>query len=275
MNRAAPTFPLPRRFGRSVLLAAFLASLLALGAPAGRALAEAPTAGFDAANRLYERGQYADAAAAYQRLLPTGEASPALFFNLGNAFFKAGQMGRAIAAYRQAERLAPRDPDVRANLQFARNQVQGPSAPPGRWQRGLSSLTVNEWTDLTAGVFWLAFLLLAAGQWRPEWQRRLRAYAAVSAGAGVALGACLALAVADDPARRTAIVVAREAVVRTGPLDESQSAFTVYDGAELRVLDRKEDWLQVSAGGRRLGWLKRDAVLAPDAGTPGPVNGPA
>lgn len=135
-------------------------------------------------------------------------------------------------------------------------------------------MTVNEWTGLTAGAVWLAFLLLAAGQWRPEWRRRLRAYAAAGGGAGVLLGACLALAVADDPARRTAIVVAREAVVRTGPLDESQSAFTVYDGAELRVLDRKDDWFQVSVGGRRLGWLKRDAVLAPEAGTRRPAKRP-
>ena len=42
-------------------------------------------------------------------------------FQLGNAHFKSGQLGRAIAAYRQAEELAPRDPDLRANVQFTQS----------------------------------------------------------------------------------------------------------------------------------------------------------
>ena len=33
-----------------------------------------------------------------------------------------------------------------------------------------------------------------------------------------------------------------------------------HDGAELRVLDRKDDWLQVSDGARRIGWVKRSEV---------------
>jgi Flp pilus assembly protein TadD len=76
--------------------------------------------------------QIREAAAAYEQILTNGAVSPALYFNLGNAHFKAGQLGRAIAAYRQAERLTPRDPDVRANLQFARNRVQGPTLGHGR-----------------------------------------------------------------------------------------------------------------------------------------------
>src|SRR5262245_52855944 len=48
---------------------------------------------FDHANKLYEEGKFAEAAAAYEKMLRQGQASPALYFNLGNAFFKAGQIG--------------------------------------------------------------------------------------------------------------------------------------------------------------------------------------
>src|SRR6266699_3853607 len=92
---------------------------------------------FDQANRLYEEGKFTEAAAAYEKMLRQGQASPALYFNLGNAFFKAGQVGRAVLNYRLAERLAPRDPDVRANLKFARNSV-GPAPTPNWWQRWTS-----------------------------------------------------------------------------------------------------------------------------------------
>src|SRR5258708_6882523 len=94
--------------------------------------AEVSSGAFDAANKLYEQGKFADAAAGYEKLLQSGQVSEAIYFNWGNALFKSGQIGRAIAAYEQAERIAPRAPDVRANLQFARNQVPGPTLLPDR-----------------------------------------------------------------------------------------------------------------------------------------------
>ena len=96
--------------------------------PGGVMAADTP-AEFNAANKLYAEGKFAAAADAYQKIFQSGAVSPALYFNYGNAEFKSGNLGRAIAAYRQAAQLAPRDAEVRANLEFARNQVQGPHAP--------------------------------------------------------------------------------------------------------------------------------------------------
>ena len=116
-----------RRCGLGVLLWVLWA--------AWRVGAAEPAAAFDAANKLYEQGKPAEAAQAFERLAQAGQTSGPLYFNLGNACFKAGQIGRAIAAYRQAELLAPRDPDARANLQFARKQVEGPTLAPRRIAR--------------------------------------------------------------------------------------------------------------------------------------------
>jgi len=244
------------RFNHLLLLAASFVACGSLPLQASDLAAD-----FDAANKLYEERKYSDAVAAYEKLERTHLASPALYFNLGNAFFKSGQIGRAIVAYRQAESLAPRDPDVSANLQFARNQIPGPATAPSRWQRWLGTLTVNEWTKLAAAAFWLLFLFLAAGQWRPTLQRRLRVYTASVGGAAVVLFACLGLAWHEQRSTKTAVVITREAVVRQGPLDEASETFAVHDGAELSVLDHKDNWLLVSAGNRQFGWLKRDAVV--------------
>ena len=225
--------------------------------------AEVPASAFDSANKLYEEGKFAEAAAGYAKLAQSGQASSALYFNLGNAFFKSGQIGRAIAAYRTAGLLTPRDPDVRANLQFARNQVQGPTLSPSRWQRWLGRLTLNEWTLLAAGAVWLWFLLLALLQWSPGLGPALKGYVITLAIVTGLLCGCMAAAYYEARATRLAIVVAGEAVVRHGPLPESQTAFTLHDGAELRVLDQKDEWLEVSAGPRRIGWLRRDQVLLP------------
>ena len=239
---------------------------LLLGAPlCFRASAETSVAAFDAANRLYEQGKFKEAASAYEDMLRSGEASAALYFNLGNAFFKEGQMGRAIGAYRHAEKLNPRDPDLRANLQFARNQIQGPTLASTWWQRWLSRLSLNEWTWLAVSAIWLLLLLLTLLQWRPAWRQPLRAYAFTLATVTVLLCVCFAGALFLDRYSPQAIVVAREAAVRQGPLDEAPTTFTVRDGSELKVLDRKDEWLQVTADSRRSGWVRRDQVLV----TPG------
>jgi tetratricopeptide repeat protein len=246
-----------------VLLWILILSLLCPGA--GRAQSALSMA-FDAANKLYEEGKFTEAAQAYERMLKSGQVGPALWFNVGNAYFKSGQIGRALAAYLQAERITPRDPDVRANLQFARNQTQGPTQVPSRWHRWLGRLTLNEWTLLSAGAFWLWLLVLGLRQWRPTLKPGSR-------GLVVALGLATLLAVAGLGADwrevhlvQTAIVVTPEVTVHHGPLDESPTAFTAHDGAEFEVLDRKDQWLEISAGQSRIGWVRQDQVLLPPRG---------
>ena len=249
-----------RFMGRAVVLTLMFMALF-VGILPTAAATDAET-GFDSANRLYEQAKFADAATAYEKLIQAGSISPALLFNLGNACFKSGQIGRAVAAYRQAEQLTPRDPDVRANLQFAQNQVQGPTLRARFWQRGLGTLSLNEWTALASGALWLTFGLLIARQIKPALAGgTLRVWTWLAGATTLALGACLVLAFTQNPTRQIAIVTTTEATVRNGPFEESPTTFTAHDGAELRVLDRKNDWLQVTDGTRRIGWVKRDAMI--------------
>lgn len=249
----------PRRSQLSVapLRLCVFASILISTAQAWAATAAAD---FESANTLYGQGKFGEAAAAYQRLAQSHEASAAVYFNLGNAFFKSGQIGRALAAYRQAEQLTPRDPDVRANLQFARNQIQGPTLPPDRLQRWLGRLSLNEWALLAAAAVWVWFLLLALLQFRPALKPSLKSYVLPIGLLAAVLCVCLGATLYQSRFTRSAIVVAHDIAVHTSPLDESNTAFTAHDGAELRVLDRKDEWLQVSTDTRHIGWLRRDQV---------------
>src|SRR5262249_42156176 len=150
--------------------------------------------------------------------------------------------------------------DVRANLQFARNQIQGPTISMPGWQRWLNKLSLNEWTWLGAACLWLCFALLILAQWRPALKPALKKFVIALGVTAALVNTCLLAAVQLDRFTKTAVVVAQEAAVRQGPLDESQTAFTVHDGAELRVLDRKDDWLQVTTDSRRIGWVREDQV---------------
>lgn len=215
---------------------------------------------FDAANKLYAQSRFADAAAEYEKIIATGAVSSALYFNLGNAYFKAGQLGRAIAAYRQAEELAPRDPDVRANVQFARNRVQGPHLGMSMWRQKLGTFSVYEWMVFVTVAIWLMVGLFIVRMIKPSLSASLRPWTLVAITGTLLIFLCASLATSQSASAQTAIVVINDATIRTSPFDESPSAFTAHDGAELRVLDRKDEWLQVTDGSRNFGWIKRTAV---------------
>jgi tetratricopeptide (TPR) repeat protein len=218
------------------------------------------SAEFDAANKLYEQGKFAEAASAYQKLIQNlSDVSPAIYFNLGNAYFKSGELGQAIAAYRKAEAIAPRDPDVRANLQFIRARVQTPTGSPASWQQWLTTLTLNEWAVLTAVIVWVWLGLGIMIQFRPQLKQSLRAVLWCGGVAIFVFGGCTYAAWSSESAK-TAIIITKDAVLHNGPLDEAPTAATVHDGAELPVLDTKNDWLQVRVDNQRVGWVKREQV---------------
>ena len=125
-----------RTFQRYVLAGLLLLILVLLP----RAESAEVNVKFEQANRLYEQGKYGEAANAYESIVKSRGGSTALYFNLGNAYFKDGQLGRALFHYRMAERMAPRDPDIEANLRLTRERVAGASpassstrTSDGRW----------------------------------------------------------------------------------------------------------------------------------------------
>jgi tetratricopeptide (TPR) repeat protein len=227
---------------------------------AGNIFAADVAADFSAANQLYAEGKFADAASAYEKILASGAASPNLLFNYGNAEFKSGNLGKAIAAFRRAELLAPRDSEIRANLNFVRNQVQGATVREKFWQGWLGNLSLDEWTIFTTIAFWLTFLLLAAKQLRPALAPRLKSANWIFAALTIFSGTILGVQAAGHFSNQTAVVISSEAQIRSGPFDDAQNAFAVHDGAELSVLDRHGDWIQIADGSGRTGWLQAKQV---------------
>ena len=241
-----------------------------LSASVGRAAEGGVAAEFSAANKLYAEGKFAEAAAGWGKVIQeaqaAGTAAPALYFNYGNAEFKLGHLGLAIAAYRHAALLAPRDSEVLGNLEFVRNQVQGATVRPGRWQSWVGALTLNEGTLLTAAALWLTFLLLMARQIRPALAPRLRGLTVTATVVTLLSGAVLAVQAAGHFSRQTAVVTEANVIARSGPYDDALKTFAVHDGAELSVLDRHDDWFQVADGTGKTGWLPRKQLeLLPGA----------
>ncbi len=233
---------------------------------AGNLFASDAASDFSAANGFYARGKFAEAATAYAKILESGAQSPALWFNAGNAEFKAGHLGKAIAAYRQAEQLAPRDAELRANLAFVRNQVPGATLRERRWQSWLGSLTLNESAVLATVFFWVLCALLVLRQLKPALIPKLKTATWLALALTIFSVAVLSLQAANHLSSFVAVVTDADAVARSGPFEDAQNSFTARDGAELKILQRHDEWVQVANNVGKIGWLSvKQAVILPGA----------
>ena len=225
--------------------------------PAATGASPPPSAVFDAANRLYEQQKYVEAARAFEALVQE-QPTAAVWFNLGNARLQSGEVGRAIAAYRHARRLEPRAADVAANLATARARVGLPGPALDFLQRWLSP---DGWALLAlAGVFgWLG--VQTARELSPAF-RKATGGLVKTLGAVAILSVAAAALVAWSVRGAQAVVTRADAPARFGPVEESQVAFTLPDGAEVRVLAQRPGWLHVRDRAGREGWLVEEAAVS-------------
>ena len=255
---------LERARGLAPARALVAAALVMLAAGAFAAGGEGPSALFIRANGLYGDGKYAEAAAAYEQILAQGIESGAVQYNLGNAYLKAGDVGRAVLAYERARRLIPGDPDLAANLGFARESARDVSEPPVLARIAFpfaERLSTAALATSAAIAWWILWLSLGLGALVP-------AAGAASRGLAVASGLAFAL-VASSGAWRwwtlehptTAVVVAHDDVtVRSEPSPTATALFVATPGTVLRVERTREDAALVTSRDGRRGWLATSAL---------------
>ena len=274
----------PASVDRALRLGRFAFALVAALALAALPLAAAAQGPGDleamaASNALYEDGLYEQAARSYQQLADKGYDDPALYYNLGNAYFKDGDLGRAILNYLRAERIAPRDGDVKANLDFARGQrldvLESNEAPFVRFLTGLlSQVTIGE-LGAVALALWLLFsaCLLLAMIGPRRWQAWTRPAAAAAAVLLLLGGGALAGRLYFDSASTEAVIVAEEVDVVSGPGGRYNPEFTLHAGAETGLVERRGAWARIALpGGSLQGWVPAAAIEQVQA--PPPAIGP-
>jgi tetratricopeptide (TPR) repeat protein len=243
-----------------------LGVLVGIGA-VGPLPAQTPEDIFHRGNAAYEEGRYADAVEAYRSLLRYDVRDATVEYNLGNAEFRAGNLGRAILHYERARRLDPLDPDIRANLEFARahclDRVEEPEV--AAIVRGLRAAQDRAGPDRQAwvvvGLVWALGAVLSLGLARPGGFTAAHGWAL--AGLLLVLGATAGSWYATlerSEGTRVAVVLEDAAEVLAGPGRNNSTLFTVHEGLALRIRSEREEWLQVSLPNGLNGWIAREAI---------------
>lgn len=255
---------LAQRLGMAAVLL-LLSAALALAAPvyADTAMTDLvgdPHTAFFQANTAYKEGRYRKAIDRYQDIADAGIKSGPLYFNLGNAYFKLGRCGHAILNYVRAERLIPRDPDLRANLAYAREFCGGEDHEEWWWQRLASSLarraTSFELAVVASVLWWMMWIVLAARLLLPG-QRSLLARAATAlALVFVVVASSLVYRLASfDLASLAVVTPAEGGSARYEPAQNGTEYFELKQGALVEITRERDGWLQIRRSDGRRGWV--------------------
>ncbi len=213
----------------------------------------------------YTRGAYAEAAACFEELEDDGHLNGYVLYDQGNAWYRAGETAKAILAWRRAELLIPRDGDLAANLEAARERTQDAiPLPRGRgFVLGFLLLPVDRMSAsellLIGSVGWALLFGGAA--------IRLRRRFAGDDGV-LALGALLvvlglfgwAFKSWEDRHRPVCVVMAPEVTMRSGRDLGSRDLAVLHEGAELSVVERGDEWHQVEINDGPRGWVPAQTI---------------
>ena len=222
-----------------------------------------PVEDFKLANQLYDAGKFAEAAAVYEKIEPK---TTHVYYNLGNAHFREGKLGLAILDYERARRLAPRDPDILANLRFAEQRlgVDEVNAPPRAWQRYLRSIidsrSTTEWGTYELTALWLTALAVGASICAPRFRTGWLVIAAVAVVGLAASMFALSDEVTGDRTAPAAVVVVANTDARFAPVPDSTSHFKLVEGTQVAIREDRGEWVFVERADGQQGWVKSDAV---------------
>jgi tetratricopeptide (TPR) repeat protein len=242
------------------ILAPAAALLLHAG---GAAASSLPERAADAA-AAYDRGQYREAAQAYQAIAESDGVSAPLYYDLGAAQLADGQTGPAVLSFERAHWLAPADPGIAAALSTARSKAGLPAAQRAAWRTTRNALGPDAWAVAAA----LALVVACAGVslWIVESERPLatsRARGALHALTAVAAAAFLVAALACvslSTETTRAVALAADLTLRIAPFDAAESRGTLTPGESVRVEERHGDFVRVRAEGGRTGWVPERGI---------------
>jgi tetratricopeptide (TPR) repeat protein len=243
-----------------IICLAFLGGVAASASAGGREP-------FDRANAMFEAGDFAGAAAAYEKILVEHGPRAPVYYNLGNSHLRMGDFGPAILAYERAKLLTPRDPDLRANLARARRTAAAFEEESGLHPRvaaALHFLSRDEWSWLIAGgAILLGGLGLVGGvaRVRRGWMTRVMVISAALATLVILAGSA-ALHLRRDEAAR-GVIVAADAVLRLSPFESAQPLATPGPGRTVQLGETSGDFRFIEIPGTNLqGWLADRDVVA-------------
>jgi tetratricopeptide (TPR) repeat protein len=228
----------------------------------------AQTGALNQANDLYVKGEYADAAQVYEKILINEGVAPELYYNLGNAYFKTNEIGRSILNYERALRLSPMFDDASFNLELARlkvvdNIIQTPTFFLIRWIENLIKiLTSNQWLYLSAIVFVMCLIFSFVFIFGNSRSIRKISFYVGSVFLGISLLSLVFSGVRLNQLnnQNEAIIMSGIITVKSSPDQSGTDLFQLHEGTKVSIKSTLGNWTEIKVGNGSIGWVEKRSI---------------
>jgi len=209
-------------------------------------------------NTLYDKGDYKSALSKYHELIDRYPKSGELYYNLANAYYKNGELGKSIFFYIKARKILPRHGDVKYNLEYARNQKID-KQENNKDLLDLFNIPFNEdelliLVTVFALFFWSIMII---SLYRKNFIIISTRYIAIIL---LFLTGTL-LTIHTFSKKEIGVITSPEASVFSTIGVDSIKLFTLHEGSEVVVVDKKDNWILVTLGENRKGWIPSDKII--------------
>ena len=224
--------------------------------------------GFQKGNDWYRKGNYTEAALAYESVLKTKKHSAELYFNLGNAYYKMNKVAPAIYNFEKALLLRPNDKTIKNNLLFAQKlQIDDiKEVPKVGFNKMLQDLTstynYNTWAWIAVS-FAMVFLLFFIGYYFSETTRLKRLFfIGMFLVLLVIIISSLSAIFERDAYKndRPAIVFDAVLAVKAEPKLARQDIVVLHEGTKIYVIDTLENWKKIQIPDATEGWVEDKTI---------------
>ncbi|MFC1754758.1 tetratricopeptide repeat protein [Thermoproteota archaeon] len=218
------------------------------------------------AETYYQAGQYQRAVETYEQGLSQYPGNVTLLYNLGNSYYRMGEIGRAVYYFKKAQRLSPRDADIRVNLASAKEKVVDKVSktsgigPPLNWDWLVSWVSFNEAVAglLVILILFNSLLLLYVIKKRGELFRNV--FFSV-------FGVLIIYLIFFGMYYQTmfhvkhGIIISTKIEAKSEPSSTVKTLFYLHEGVECRVLKQIGQWDNIELKNGLSGWVKSNDLM--------------
>ena len=219
---------------------------------------------YNQANQYYQKGNFERAKELYQEIISSGIINSDLYYNLGNTYYQLGELGEAMLWWWRAEKLAPRDPDLKYNLNLVQTQLEQ-KLNLGRSSSGFflafkkicHLANSREWGIIFSACLWLFWLGLALRilwfNFRAKRFLNLLLIVIFLLGIFSGLGFGFRLHREKSP---YAIVMNSGVELRSGPGETFSRLALLPEGFRVLIQNCSSGYCRVKLGSGIVGWVK-------------------
>jgi len=221
-----------------------------------------PSAAFYRGNLQYKDGSYREAIASYESIREKGLENGALYYNLGNSYFKDGQLGKAILNYERAQRLMPRDSDLKSNHEFALAQVKNYTREDKSFLQNFISRFKDYGTKDEMAVSLLVIYLFLGICFlsRFYWNSSKKIVSPILMMLGVVFISQTILFSFKIQSQRYLAIVLQNTEAKFEPTLKATTHFPLSEGQQVIILDKEVDYLKVKRPDGKIGWVPSKAI---------------